>query len=128
MMKQLSSLIILLIIVQNFVAAQDLYIPRNIKNAYQKGTRSLTGAPGPNYWQNQGVYDIAVTVHADSRSISGTEKIVYSNNSPDTLKSIAIRFVNNLHKPGAPRSGFYGPDFLTSGLHIQSFKLDDDTY
>ena len=74
-------------------------MPRNIKNAYQKGTRSLTGAPGANYWQNEGVYDIDETIHPDTKSISGTEKIVYSNNSPDTLKIIAIRFVNNIHKP-----------------------------
>ena len=108
--------------------AQDLYMPRNIKNAYTKGTRSLNGAPGPNYWQNKGVYDIDVTVHADTKSISGSEKIVYSNNSPDTLKSLAIRFVNNIHKPQSPRSDFYSKDFLDSGLHIASFKIDGDTY
>ncbi len=33
-------------------------MPRNIKKAYQNKTRSLTGAPGQNYWQNKGVYDI----------------------------------------------------------------------
>src|SRR6476620_8406231 len=101
-MKQICSLIILLLLVQCCADEQDLYMPRNIKNAYQKGTRSLTGVPGANYWQNKGVYDIAVTVNADTKSISGTENIVYSNNSPDTLKTIAIRFVNNIHKPGAP--------------------------
>jgi len=127
-MKQFWPLVIVFASLQSFIQAQDLYMPRNIKNAYQKGTRSLTGAPGANYWQNKGIYDVAVTVHADTRSVSGTEKIIYSNNSPDTLRTIAIRFVNNIHKPGAPRSGFYGPDFLTSGLHIQSFKIDDAIY
>ncbi len=127
-MKQLFSLIISLLILQNFIYAQDLYMPRNIKKAYQKGTRSLSGAPGEKYWQNKGVYDIAETVHTDTKSISGKEQIVYSNNSTDTLKTIAIRFVNNIHKPGAPRSGFYGKDFLDSGLHISSFKIDNDVY
>ena len=127
-MKRTGFLIVLLVTIQSFIHAQDLYMPRNIKNAYQKGTRSLTGAPGPNYWQNKGVYDIQETVHTDIQSISGTEKIVYSNNSPDTLKTIAIRFVNNIHKPGAPRSGFTGADFLDSGLHISSFKIDGDVY
>lgn len=103
-------------------------MPRNIKKAYQNGTRSVTGAPGPNYWQNSGVYDIQETIHPDTKSISGTEKIVYSNNSPDTLKMLAIRFVNNIHKPQSPRSGFYGKDFLDSGLHISSFKIDGNTY
>lgn len=103
-------------------------MPRNIKKAYQNDTRSLTGAPGANYWQNKGVYDIEETIHPDTKSVSGTEKIVYSNNSPDTLKMIAIRFVNNIHKPQAPRSGFYSKDFLDSGLHISSFKIDDVVY
>jgi hypothetical protein len=108
--------------------AQDIYMPRNIKKAYEKGTRSLTGAPGKNYWQNKGVYNIEETVHTDTRSISGKETINYSNNSPDTLKAIAIRFVNNIHKPQSPRSGFYSTDFLDSGLHISSFKIDGAVY
>ncbi|MBV9962553.1 MAG: M1 family metallopeptidase [Parafilimonas sp.] len=127
MIKKLSVALIVLIAVQN-VYAQNLYMPRNIKKAVQKGTRTLTGEPGKNYWQNKGVYNIEETVHADTRSVSGKETIAYSNNSPDTLKTIAIRFVNNLHKPGAPRSGFYSEDFLDSGLHISSFKIDNDTY
>ncbi|HVX26601.1 MAG TPA: M1 family metallopeptidase [Parafilimonas sp.] len=127
-MKRFAFLIIALLMFQNFVDAQDLYMPRNIKKAYQNGTRSVTGAPGPNYWQNSGVYDIQETIHPDTKSISGTEKIVYSNNSPDTLKMLAIRFVNNIHKPQSPRSGFYGKDFLDSGLHISSFKIDGNTY
>ncbi len=98
-MKQLCSLIITLLVGQSFIHAQDLYMPRNIKKAYQNGTRSLTGEPGKNYWQNSAVYDILETIHPDTKSISGTEKIVYSNNSPDTLKMLAIRFVNNIHKP-----------------------------
>ncbi len=128
MMKKIFILIISFATIQNFIHAQDLYMPRNIKKAYQNGTRSVTGAPGPNYWQNSGVYDIQETIHPDTKSISGTEKIVYSNNSPDTLKMLAIRFVNNIHKPQSPRSGFYGKDFLDSGLHISSFKIDGNTY
>lgn len=116
-MKRFFLLCSLIVLIQAFVTAQDLFIPRNIKNAYQKGTRSLTGAPGTNYWQNTGMYDIAETLHPDTKSISGKEKIVYSNNSPDTLKSIAIRFVNNIHKTSGER-----------GLHIQSLKINGETY
>ncbi|MBS1947016.1 MAG: M1 family metallopeptidase [Bacteroidetes bacterium] len=111
-----------------FLCAQNLYMPRNIKLAYQNETRSLTGAPGKNYWQNEGVYNIEETIHPDTKSISGAEKIIYSNNSPDTLKMIAIRFVNNIHKPQAPRSGFYSAGFLDSGLHISAFKINGDAY
>ena len=41
---------------------------------------------------------------------------------------IAIRFVNNIHKPEAPRSGYVGPNFLDSGLHIISMRIGNDTY
>lgn len=127
MFKKIFIAIILLCIEQN-LRAQELYMPRNIKNAYSNGTRSFTGAPGKAYWQNSGVYDINATVHTDTKSISGSEKIVYSNNSPDTLKILAIRFVNNYHKPLAPRSGYTSPDELTSGLDIQSFSIDGENY
>jgi hypothetical protein len=53
-MKQFCSLVIVFASLQSFIQAQDLYMPRNIKTAYQKDTRSLTGAPGANYWQNKG--------------------------------------------------------------------------
>ncbi|WP_353050509.1 M1 family metallopeptidase [Chryseobacterium sp. ISL-6] len=108
--------------------AQDLYTPRNIRKAYKKETRSLSGAPGSHYWQNKGIYNIQTKVDVISKVVSGNETIQYSNNSPDTLKVIAIRFVNNLHKPEAPRSGLVSKDFLTSGLEIKSILIDGIKY
>jgi len=102
-------------------------MPRNIKAAYAKGTRSMNGAPGPNYWQNNGKYNMNIKVDADTKIVSGSEEIVYSNNSTDTLKTIAIRFVNNLHKPTAPRSGSVNQDFLSAGLNISAFSVDGET-
>ena len=34
--------------------AQQLYTPRTFRNAVAKGTRTLSGEPGPNYWENHG--------------------------------------------------------------------------
>lgn len=110
------------------VSAQNLYMPRNIKAAIAKGTRSETGLPGTNYWQNGGVYDLDITVTPETKIVSGKETIVYSNNSPDTLRQVAIRFVNNIHKPQAPRSGYYSKNFLTDGLQIQSLVIDGENY
>src|ERR1051325_8705043 len=84
---------------RNTLSSQDLYMPRNIAKAYKNGTRSMNGSPGKNYWQNEGKYDINVMLTPETRTVNGTETIVYSNNSPDTLRTIAIRFVNNFHKP-----------------------------
>ncbi|MCT4011778.1 M1 family metallopeptidase [Elizabethkingia anophelis] len=108
--------------------AQELYMPRNIKKAYANGTRDLSGAPGKNYWQNKGIYDIQIKVNADTKIVSGSETILYDNNSPDQLDILAIRFVNNMHKPQSPRSGFVSKDFLSSGLKIKSFSINGESY
>src|SRR5690242_11765276 len=69
-------------------AAQQLYRPRAVRQAYKEGTRSPDGRPGPKYWQNHGRYSITVTALPPDRTVRGTERIVYFNNSPDTLKSL----------------------------------------
>ena len=123
----LAVLAALLFLAENSIA-QELYMPRNIKEAYAKGTRSMDGKPGKNYWQNHGKYTIALTVDAKTKIVTGTETIVYENNSNDTLKNLPIRFVNNFHKPTAPRGGQVSPDFLTEGLTITTLKIAGETY
>jgi hypothetical protein len=105
-------------------AAQPLYMPRTVKAAIRKGTRSLDGRPGPNYWENHGRYSIALTVMPPDRTVKGAEKISYSNNSPDTLRSLVIKLFVNIHKPGAPRAGGAGPDYLNPGVHIDAFSVN----
>jgi hypothetical protein len=102
------------------LSAQDLYMPRNIRKAYDKGTRDISGAPGKNYWQNKGIYNVDVKVDAGTKMVSGKETIVYTNNSPDQLNELAIRFVNNLHKPQSPRSGRY--------LKISFLRAEDQIF
>ena len=104
--------------------AQDLYMPRDIKQAYKKGTRSMDGKVGKNYWQNYGRYNINITVAPPARTVKGSETIVYVNNSPDTLKNPNIKLFLNIHKAGAPRDGGASADYLTSGIHIDSVKAD----
>ncbi len=105
-------------------AAQSLYMPRTMKAAVRKGTRSLDGRPGPNYWENHGRYSIALTVMPPDRSVRGSEQIVYANNSPDTLHSVIIKLFVNIHKPGAPRAGGAAADYLTSGVHVDAFAVN----
>ena len=124
--------IILLLTVFAFLTqnsfAQELYMPRNIKEAYKKATRSIDGKPGKNYWQNHGKYTMDISVDPKTRIVSGTETIVYENNSNDTLRNLVVRFVNNLHKPSSPRSGTVSDDFLSNGLTITSLKIEDEIY
>ncbi|WP_158500546.1 M1 family metallopeptidase [Spirosoma radiotolerans] len=96
-------------------------MPRNIKKAYQKGTRSMDGKPGKNYWQNFARYSINITVNPPSRTIRGTEEITYINNSPDTLKTLVFKLILNSHKPGAVRQGPASADYMTSGIHIDKY-------
>lgn len=110
------------------LSSQELYTPRNIKKAYQKKTRSEEGKPGQNYWQNGGNYTIDFTVNPQTKMVSGKETIDYSNRSSDTLKSIVIRFVNNVHKATSPRSSAIPKDFLSDGLHINSFVVNGENY
>jgi len=127
-MKKIFAIALLIGLGSYAVSAQELYMPRNIKAAYQKGTRSMNGNPGPNYWQNHGFYNMDIKVDAETKIVSGQEEIVYSNNSSDTLKNLVIRFVNNLHKPTSPRSGEVSEDFLTTGLNISAFSVDGENY
>jgi hypothetical protein len=117
----------IVLFVQNAIA-QELYMPRNIKEAYAKETRSMDGRPGKKYWQNHGKYTMEISVDPTTKIVSGTETIVYENNSNDTLRNMVIRFVNNLHKPSSPRGGSVSEDFLSNGLTITSLKINGEVY
>ncbi|MVN75292.1 M1 family peptidase [Hymenobacter sp. HMF4947] len=108
---------------QQATAQSSLYLPRDITRAFNKQTRSPDGRPGPHYWQNTARYDITVQALPPARDIRGREQITYFNNSPDTLKSLVIRLIQNIHKPGAARDGDASPDYLTSGVQVDSFAV-----
>jgi len=114
----------LLLFILQQANAQDLYMPRDIKKAYQKGTRSLDGKPGKNYWQNFGRYNISVTVAPPNRDVKGTEQITYINNSPDTLKRLNFKLIMNIHKPGAARFFGSGANYLSDGVQVDAIKAD----
>ncbi|PZU83682.1 MAG: aminopeptidase [Chryseobacterium sp.] len=124
----MNKLLLGLMLIGTAVSAQELYMPRNIKKAYANGTRDMSGKPGKNYWQNKGVYDVNVKVDAVTKIVSGSETIQYSNNSPDELKVLAIRFVNNVNKPQSARAGYASKDALTDGLKIKSFFINGEKY
>ena len=64
----------------------SLRMPRYIAPAYTTlGTRNADGTPGPNYWQNHSVHDIAIEVAPPGRTVTGTQMVTYTNNSPNPL-------------------------------------------
>ncbi|MEP7075482.1 MAG: M1 family metallopeptidase [Acidobacteriota bacterium] len=102
--------------------AQQPFMPRNVQRAFANQTRSPDGRPGKNYWQNTAKYDIKITVAPPSRTITGTEDIIYTNNSPNTLENIVFRLELNSHVPGSPREVPQTNDYLTSGVHIDEYQ------
>ncbi|HUP12815.1 MAG TPA: hypothetical protein VM187_11395, partial [Niastella sp.] len=78
--------------------AQTLTMPAEIQKAYTNGTRSPDGKPGKQYWQNHGRYAISLTVMPPDSIIRGEEKIVYFNESPDTLRSLNMKLIMNVHR------------------------------
>ena len=68
-----------LFLVQNSFA-QELYMPRNIKESYTNGVRSMDGKPGKNYWQNSSKYDLKVDFNPSTRLLKGKVDVVYIHN------------------------------------------------
>ncbi len=100
------------------VGQENLYMPKEIKRAYEKGTRSFDGKPGKNYFQNRTDYSIQAEFDPDTRLLQGKEKITYTNNSPDTLKSVVIRLYPDILKKGNRRNQFIDPNDVTDGVEI----------
>lgn len=66
-------------------------------NEYRNGA----GAPGHSYWQQRADYDIVVSLDDEKQTISGSEKITYSNNSPDALSYLWLQLDQNIYKKGS---------------------------
>lgn len=85
------SLLILVLISLAWVS--DIYLPINIKNAYDNETRSYDGNPGINYWQNRSDYKIHIDFDPETRLVNGSEEITYFNNSPDELNVLIFKLL-----------------------------------
>ena len=66
-------------------------------NEYRTGS----GAPGPDYWQQQADYKIAVELDDTNQRITGSETITYTNNSPSALRYLWVQLDQNVRKPDA---------------------------
>jgi hypothetical protein len=104
--------------------AQQLPVTRNVEKAYKKDTRNPNGAPGKLYWQNTGNYDIEVNFNPSSRLLAGSVGIDYTNNGPDTLKSLVFKLYPNLYKSNSMRNVAVATSDLTEGVHISYLAID----
>ncbi len=100
------------------------------KNATE--TRSASGQPGPKYWQNRADYQLTVNLNDATNTISGSEVLTYTNNSPDKLSFLWMYLDQNLFKKDSrgnavipikgSRNGANGEVF-DGGQTIKSVKI-----
>jgi hypothetical protein len=57
--------------------------------------RTASGAPGPQYYQQKADYNISVELDDDNQKISGSERVTYTNNSPDPLNYLWLQLDQN---------------------------------
>lgn len=125
-MKQKLAFFIILFL-GNQLFAQQLFMPLNLKKAYENGTRSADGRPGEKYWQNSADYKIAITLDPATRTLSGTETIEYVNNSPDSLRKLVFNMIQDIFKPGSARKSDLAEVDFTNGFEIKNLALDGKT-
>jgi hypothetical protein len=102
------------------------FMPKEIQQAYDKGTRSYDGRPGANYWHNTVDYTIEVAVDPANQSLSGTEKVTYYNNSPDDLSSLVIRLYHDAFREANARAYRVNPEDITEGVQIFRIAVDGE--
>lgn len=115
---------LLLAATSQVIAQTPLYMPLGFKKAYDRQTRSHSGAPGSKYWQNKAGYDIQVNFDPATNRVAGTETIQYTNNSPDTLYSVNFKLFPNLFQKGAVRNMPVSAEDLMDGVVIKNMKIN----
>jgi len=65
-----------------------------------------TAAPGARYWQQRVAYTIAASLDEGTGVLTGHERIVYVNQSPDTLRDFSVHDYLNAFRPGSRWSAY----------------------
>src|SRR5689334_24755822 len=94
-------------------------------NEYRTGS----GAPGPKYWQQKADYVITAELNDANQSITGSETITYSNNSPDVLRYLWLQLDQNTPAKGNNTEKTEGRSIkdstadrtVASNLHLYDF-------
>jgi hypothetical protein len=125
-MKLVSFLLLLLATLNLY--AQDLTLLRTVAKAYNNKTRNKAGIPGEKYWQNKGDYTIDIGFDPTSRELHGKVHILYTNNSPDTLKTLIVKLFANFYKSNSIRNMPVSSEDLGPGVTISSIAVNDIHY
>lgn len=109
----------------------DAFAPFFYKNN-STTTRSASGMPGKEYWQNKADYKLTVKLNEKNKEITGTEVITYTNNSPEEMSFVWMSLDQNIFKSDSrgnavipltgSRNGSQGEVF-DGGHKIKSVKI-----
>lgn len=95
--------------------------PPSFARALERGTRTLEGRPGPNYWQQYARYDLTARIDTDAQRLEGEGRIVYLNRSPDTLRQLFLELPLNVHAEGVVRNESVE---VTGGITLHDVAVD----
>jgi hypothetical protein len=97
---------------------RDVPITNTIRRAYTAGTRDSSGRPGRNYWQLRADYTIRARLDTATSRLSGRERVVIHNASPDTLRQLVLRLDPNIFRPETPKAAPWVPAEATDGMVV----------
>ena len=84
--------------------------------------RTASGAPGPEYYQQQADYVIDVVLDDENQKITGEEVITYHNNSKDELTYLWIQLDQNMRAQDSDRQLISQTSISSKGMTFQSMK------
>ena len=104
--------------------------------------RSSSGAPGPEYWQNESDYELKAELDTKGKVLRADEVITYTNKSPGALASLWLQMDQNIYRKDArarlvngvrPRRGRATPDTeenpndrTTEGFVLETVEVERD--
>ncbi len=103
-----------------------IFVPGEVQAAFDNGTRSADGKPGPAYWQNGADYEMHIRFDPLSGELVGRETIVYRNESPDSLRSLVLKVMSNLYKRGSARDNAIAPEDVSDGVTLTAVEWNGE--
>lgn len=108
-------------------------VPPAFARAIANGTRARTGAPGPRNWVQHARYSVDASIDPATNTLTGSERVIYVNNSPDTLAKLAVYLRQNVFRAESPRrdnapltDGVKLGKVVANGSTLVELSSDDD--
>ncbi len=103
---------------------EELFFPREFREACKNSSRGHDGLPGKNYFQNRTDYNIKAEFFPGTKILKGNEVITWTNNSPDTLRRVFINLFQNRFRKGEARDSYVDAENIHDGVIIKSLSIN----